>query len=101
MHTYTKYYTRENSLICLEIWEKHQGILLKEHLGSCVPRTIFSVKEGVADVIYDQNIEEIWSILILNACRNDSDFLHACMEDFSHNLTRLESLCARGTKNPR
>jgi phosphoenolpyruvate synthase/pyruvate phosphate dikinase len=87
---YKKMYTRENSLIALQIWERHQCDLLREKLGSVVPFSIFDVYDGVANVYYREDISEVWSTLITDAVKQDPNFVVKTMKWFGELLDQLE-----------
>jgi phosphohistidine swiveling domain-containing protein len=87
---YRKNYTRENSFIALQIWERHQCQLLREILGDVVPLSIFDVHEGVAEVYYHEDITKMWSRLILAKVDSDPQFIFESMRGFALLLDRLE-----------
>lgn len=89
---YTKVYTRENSLIALQIWERHQCELLREKLGSVVPFSIFDVYDGVASVYYREDTSAVWNTLITDAVKKDPDFIAETMWWFGGLLDTLETI---------
>lgn len=89
---YTKVYTRENSLMALQIWERHQCDLLRERLGSVVPFSIFDVSDGVAQVYYRDDISDMWNSLITDAVKKNPDFVVETMRWFGGLLDELEAI---------
>lgn len=87
---YSKYYTRENSLIAFEVWEEHQCRLLCEKLGDIVPFSVFEVHGGVAKVYYHIDIEDIWYKLIAAKAEVDSNFVPDTMKWYENNIIELE-----------
>lgn len=93
---YTKVYTRENCLIAIQIWEKHQCELIKEKLDFVVPFTVFDAYEGVVRVYYHEKIFEIWGELIANKANSDPAFVPETMKWFGEHLDKLEAIWKRG-----
>lgn len=93
---YGQVYTRENSLIAIQIWEEHQCRILQEKLGSVVPFSVFDVYDGVAQVYYRENISNIWGSLIVDKAKNDPNFISETMAEFSGFLDELEVVWEQG-----
>lgn len=101
MTNYKKVYTRENCLIAIQIWEEQQCRLLKEKLGENVPLSIFDAKGGVVEVIYHENIFDIWFKLISNKAKEDTKFVPEIMKWFGGNLDKLEAIWHKGRLSSR
>jgi phosphoenolpyruvate synthase/pyruvate phosphate dikinase len=94
---YKKTYTRENSLIALQIWEEHQCRLLKEVLGDVVPLSIFDVYDGVAEVYYHERIFDIWGDLVTVKMKDDPSFVFREMKYLGELVDKLEAAWKQGT----
>ena len=96
MATYTKAYTRENTLFSIQVWEEHQGHLLEKFLDENVPVSIFDVRGGVASVYYHEDIFPIWRELILRKSKSDLPTIERIMEAYNHQIDVLEETWKRG-----
>lgn len=96
MRTYRQTYTRENSLIAIQIWEEHQCRLIQEMFGLSIPFSVFDAHDGVARVFYDEHVAETWGEWIGNKAANDPLFIPGVTKMFERALDELEVIWRRG-----
>ena len=96
MQTYKLYYTRENCLVAIQIWEEHQIHLLKQKINNAPPLTIFDVYEGVVKVYYHEDISDIWGNIVVNKVNSDPFFATIEMKELGDRMDKLEKIWQRG-----
>ncbi|MDP2642191.1 MAG: PEP-utilizing enzyme [bacterium] len=92
MQIYNKAYTRENSLIAMEVWEEHQCHRVKEKLGEAAPQSIYDSYNGVVRVYYQENLSDVWSNIITNKANRDPNFVPDTMRWYGEKLDELEKI---------
>ncbi len=90
---YEKTYTRECSLVTMEIWEG-QYDTLKEKLETSrdVPFTIYDTYDGVVDVYFDKEVFNVWYKLVADKAESNIKWTTSVMEWYANNLNQLEKI---------
>ena len=96
MTQYRQVYTRENSLIAIQIWEEHQCRRLQDRAGGVAPLSIFDIRGGVARVYYRTDTTDVWERIILGAAECAPGFISRMMREFGEQLDRLEPVWKKG-----
>jgi phosphohistidine swiveling domain-containing protein len=96
MTKYTKAYTRENTLFCIQVWEEQQARRLDKYFGWNVPTSVFDVSDGVAKVYYHKNIFDIWFDLIAKKNETDPKVISDILDLYSKQIDQLEETWKKG-----
>jgi phosphohistidine swiveling domain-containing protein len=96
MTNYIKYYTRENTLFSIQVWEELHGHRLRKYFDLDAPRTIFDVHDGVAFVYYHENIGSWWVELITDKSNTDPKAIENLMDQYAEQIDALEKIWKRG-----
>lgn len=87
---YQKTYTREVSLITLQIWEEQQCKLQKELNGLVLPFSLYDVRDGVAVVYYQHDLFARWSGFVQQEVKTYPQFISELMTRYESTLRGLE-----------
>jgi phosphohistidine swiveling domain-containing protein len=88
---YQKTYTREVSLVTVQIWEEQQCKLQREKHGLELPLSVYDACDGLVTVYYHRDLFTMWSTFVQDRLQHTPQFVPELIARYEEQLSTLET----------
>lgn len=92
MTQYAHVYTRENSVVAMDIWHEHQTDRIVELYGRSYPPFLYDIREGVCDVYIEVNCFPEIERAFVEQAKTVPHFITNWLDRYERDLKPLETL---------